>query len=335
MQSATLGILLVCLASISNGFVCRSTSAILDARAVPSSCALHASDSGARESIVERCYEAWNRRRMSDAAACFDDDFAYDDGQYLGSIQRKSDLERLFQRGAMALPPKVFMVVDQIARCAESGNVGTQWHVEKDDGSIVPFTRGCSFYTIDEVSGLIKTGFRVSEMIAKPSKQLSDMVVSSASGMMQLTDRMGTGSILGTKTEEAKPESIIETYFDTWNDRDMEAALDCFVEDCVYETEDGKEALRQHLLRNVEALPSACQIIPDDLALDSINGTCGVKWHLEANGIPIPNLRGCSMYTTDGATGLLKTGFDVTEAPVKLPGFAQDVLAVPFGKLLF
>ena len=43
----------------------------------------------------------------------------------------------------------------------------------------------------------------------------------------------------------------------------------------------GKTALREHLLKNAAALPSACQIILDDLAIDSDNETIGVKWHLE------------------------------------------------------
>lgn len=123
----------------------------------------------------------------------------------------------------------------------------------------------------------------------------------------------------------------------------MECALACFVDECIYETEDpvfvesfrGKDALCQHLLKNADTLPSACKIILDDLAIDEDNDTSGVVWHLEANGIPIPNLRGCSMYTLDKESGLLKSGFDVTESPVKVPRFAQDLLAVPLGKLLF
>lgn len=107
----------------------------------------------------------------------------------------------------------------------------------------------------------------------------------------------------------------------------MEGALACFTEDCVYQTEDplfvdtlvGKEALRGHLEKNAAALPSSCQIILDSTAVDKINGNIGTTWHLEVNGIAIPNLRGCSMYTTDPQTGLLKSGFDVTESPVKIP----------------
>ena len=332
-----------CIAPGTDAFVCRSPSPSPAPQASMRCPALHASTTG--ESIVERCFDAWNRREIDDAVACFVDDFEYDDGQYLGSIEKKSDLERLLQIRAKALSAGSITVVDHLAECTASGNIGAQWHVEKEDGTIVPYTRGCSFYTVDGSSGLIKTGFHVSEMIAKPSKQMSDMVVSSASSMLQVSNLLGglMPSSSNAEVDEAEPASIIEKYFQAWNARDMEAALDCFVEDCVYETEDpvfvdsfrGKEALRAHLLKNADTLPSACRIILDDLAIDTERGTSGVKWHLEVGGVAIPNLRGCSMYTIEAETGLLKSGYDVTEAPAKLPGLAQEALAGPFGKLLF
>jgi len=77
--------------------------------------------------------------------------------------------------------------------CTKTGNIGTRWHAEKDDGTVVPSTRGCSFYTVDSnlaydydsdmegKSGLIKTGFKVSEMVIKPSKIFANGLVSSAS----------------------------------------------------------------------------------------------------------------------------------------------------------
>lgn len=293
-------------------------------------------------SIVENCYNSWNDRKMNDAVACFSDNFTYDDGQYLGSIKDKGELEKSFKRNANILPSTSKIVIDNIAVCSESGNIGTQWRVVKKDGETVPFTRGCSFYTIDKNSGLIKTGVKVSEMLVKPPKLFSDTLVSSASSFTGSGEKLSSVSLeLGNEDEEKKLEySIIETYFQAWNKRDMEAALDCFVDDCLYETEDpvfvdkfkGKDALRSHLVKNAASLPSSCSIILDDLAIDS--KCCGVKWHLEVGGIPIPNLRGCSMYKMDEESGLLKTGYDVTESPVKLPGLAQEILTTPF-KALF
>lgn len=44
-------------------------------------------------SIVEKCYDAWNKRNMKDAANCFDRSFSYDDGQYLGKITKDYFIE--------------------------------------------------------------------------------------------------------------------------------------------------------------------------------------------------------------------------------------------------
>ena len=104
--------------------------------------------------------------------------------------------------------------------------------------------------------------------------------------------------------------TILEQYFDAWNARDMEAALACFVDNCRYETEDpvfvtklrGKEELRRHLTNNARSLPSNCQIVLDDWAMDRM--AVGATWHLEVGGLAVPNLQGCSMYTLDESDGI-------------------------------
>jgi len=74
----------------------------------------------------------------------------------------------------------------------------------------------------------------------------------------------------------------------------------------------------------------------DQVAIDPVNGNIGTKWHLElAPGVLIPNLRGCSMYTTDSESGLLRTGLDITEAPLKVPRQALPLLSRSVGLLLF
>ena len=64
------------------------------------------------------------------------------------------------------LPSTFQIVVDDIA--ATSQKVGVTWHVE-NNGDPLAFTRGCSFYTIDDRSGLIKAGFEIPEK-APPKK---------------------------------------------------------------------------------------------------------------------------------------------------------------------
>jgi len=299
----------------------------------------------AKPSKVERCYQAWNDRDFDEAISCFSDDFSYDDGQYLGIITDKPTLRRSLERNAEILPVGCKMVVDHIAVDENNGNIGSCWHVEREDGITVPLTRGCSFYTTDKTTGLIKTGFKVTEMVVKTNKSLSDNLVGSASKFIQATEKFSNASAKVssfTQRQQQEPKSIIEKYFQAWNNRDLETALDCFTDDATYQTEDpvfvdtfrGKDSLKEHLLKNAATLPSSCQIILDDLAIDESNGTFGVRWHLEVDGVGIPNLKGCSMYTKDKSSGLLKSGYDVTESPVKVPEFVQDVFA-PLTKLLF
>uniref|UniRef100_A0A7S4J116 SnoaL-like domain-containing protein n=1 Tax=Odontella aurita TaxID=265563 RepID=A0A7S4J116_9STRA len=279
---------------------------------------------------------------MDGASSCFlDDGLEYDDAQFLGTIRSRRDLRRRFELGAAALPRDAVVIADEVASCEATGNVGARWHLErKGDGSTIPGTSGCSFYTTDPSTGLIRTGFKATEMVFKPDKTFADRVVASAS---TFTGGSATGprAASSPSPSPAKPEgrapSIIETYYEAWNRRDLESALDCVSDDCVYETEDplfvsvlrGKDELRSHLEKNAASLPPSARIVLDDLAIDGANGNIGARWHLEVNGFAVPNLRGCSMYATDAETGLLKGGYDVTEAPVKIPGPALGLLAVP------
>ena len=291
-------------------------------------------------SIVEECYEAFNRRDMKKVVNCFDDSCEYQDSQYLGRFTNKNELERHFSRQAEILPPNSQIIVDHIAQDSINNNIASQWHVERNDGTAIPFLKGVSFYTTNK-EGLITSGFRVSEMLVKPNKQIVRQLISSASNIFQYNNSNGrtadnTGAV-SLSYKDGEEISIIEKFFDAWNKRNMELALECFVDDCTYQTEDpvfvdtfqGKIALREHLVKNAESLPATCQILLDKIAIDSVNGNIGTCWHLEVDGRPIPNLRGCSMYTTDSETGLLRTGFDVTEAPVKLPRQVLPFLELP------
>ena len=128
-------------------------------------------------------------------------------------------------------------------------------------------------------------------MVIRPSKNFASRLVSSAATLLEASDGfLEAGATSETpksilnipsanqenkkndefslKAEEKGP-SRIETYFRAWNARDMKTALDCFADDCIYQTEDpvfvdtfrGKNALLQNLEKNAAALPSTCQII--------------------------------------------------------------------------
>ena len=310
----------------------------------------------AMEKAVLTCYQAWNARDMQAVVKCFARDFTYHDGQYRGSFTNQSELQRHFASQAQLLPSRdCQMVVDHMAVDVVRRHVATQWHVQRSStGDKVPLTSGISFYTLTKKDGTkIATGRRVSEMWIKPPPAVANAVTALASFLMGNTSNNATFQSTGHATKSSKTKSsIIEEYFDAWNRRDMEAAMACFVDDCRYQTEDpvfvdafsGKAALRAHLDKNAASLPGSARIVLDDLAIDDTNGKIGTTWHLQimeendeiTNGssLLLPTLRGCSMYTTDPTTGLLVTGYDVTEALAKLPRASTVWLAGP-AKWLF
>lgn len=124
---------------------------------------------------------------------------------------------------------------------------------------------------------------------------------------------------------EGPAAAAIRRYFGAWNKRDMKTAVAQFADECEYDDTQyanafsGKPALQAHLNRVADALPATFQFCIDEVA--DAGDTCGVQWHVENDGQPLPFTRGCSMYKTDAA-GLLVSGFDVPEpAPLK-PGSA-------------
>ncbi|KAJ8608728.1 hypothetical protein CTAYLR_009664 [Chrysophaeum taylorii] len=108
---------------------------------------------------VRAYFEAWNRRDMEAAVACFAEDATYEDTQYAGAFRGKAALRAHLLRVAAALPESFEFVVDGLADAGDT--VGVRWHVESN-GKALPFARGCSMYECDD-GGLIVSGFDVPE----------------------------------------------------------------------------------------------------------------------------------------------------------------------------
>lgn len=133
-----------------------------------------ATDNANANNAVERYFDAWNRRDMAAAVACFAPDCSYEDAQYDCPFTGLDALTKHLDRVAAALPRSFVFVVDDLAvseleslSSSEGGrNIGVKWHVENGDGDALPFTRGCSLYALDEKTGLIRTGFDVPEPAA-------------------------------------------------------------------------------------------------------------------------------------------------------------------------
>ncbi|KAL3827327.1 hypothetical protein ACHAXA_005073 [Cyclostephanos tholiformis] len=112
------------------------------------------------DSVVRRYYDAWNRRDVGYASSLFADDCVMRDLQYDESFIGRDEFQKHLRRVADCLPDSFNFVVDDLV--STSRGAGVVWHVE-NDGATLPFTRGCSFYTLDPASGLIRSGYEIPE----------------------------------------------------------------------------------------------------------------------------------------------------------------------------
>jgi hypothetical protein len=127
-----------------------------------------------------------------------------------------------------------------------------------------------------------------------------------------------------------KGADVVRLYFQKWNERKMNDAIDLFTDDCTYEDTlypekfVGKDQLRFHLLRVADALPASFAFVVDAVS-EGEGEFVGVQWHVENDGKPLPFTRGSSMYTLDPTRTKIKSGFDVPEPTVKSGSFSLGV----------
>ena len=125
--------------------------------------------------------------------------------------------------------------------------------------------------------------------------------------------------------------TAVNSYFESWNKRDMISAVSVFADDCEYEDTlypdvfKSKVALEKHLINVANALPSSFLFIIDNLSVDEDKRTVGVQWHLESEGKVLPFTRGASMYVFNSEGYIIK-GFDVPEPVIKSGSISLQVL---------
>ncbi|GAB5355700.1 hypothetical protein AAMO2058_000228100 [Amorphochlora amoebiformis] len=134
--------------------------------------------------VIRKYFQCWNERRMEDAIGLFDESLSYEDTLYPGKFEGKNSLKGHLYSIAGAVPDDL-----AVAPYDEKGiaNVGVQWHVGLDDGTALPFTRGCSMYKVDR-NGRIVFGFDVPEPVAKTGN-ISLGILKAVSGILKLLNR--------------------------------------------------------------------------------------------------------------------------------------------------
>jgi len=96
--------------------------------------------------LPEKYFDGWNKRDMKQAVSLFAEDVVYDDTAFPKPLVGKDDLERHLNICAKAMPSSFSFVVDD--KIDAGNNIMVRWHVESDSEEL-PYTRGCSWYTIE------------------------------------------------------------------------------------------------------------------------------------------------------------------------------------------
>jgi ketosteroid isomerase-like protein len=169
---------------------------------------------------------------------------------------------------------------------------------------------------------------KVREVTEKIMLATAALVLGLARSAPHVVSRAGIARLSAPASVATGNAAACCAYFEAWNRRDMQAAIDLFSEDVVYEDTvypdvfKDREELRYHLLRVADALPASFQFVVDDVSSGPPDAvSVGVKWHVESNGNQLPFTRGVSFYTFDAA-GKIKSGMDFVEPSIK-PGDAS------------
>ncbi|CAE7256228.1 Tldc2 [Symbiodinium pilosum] len=124
----------------------------------------------------------------------------------------------------------------------------------------------------------------------------------------------------------------MESFYSAVNNRDLERAMEMVADDALYEDFTfqepfkGREGVRE-LLSDAMELPKGLDFVIDETAGGEGWGgddSVGMTWHVEFDGVPLPNSRGASLYKTQG--GKLVYARDIVESPLKLGGAALGIV---------
>ena len=270
-----------------------------------------------------------SRSNPSEMMQLFGEDINFVDTSYYNPIRGKEDLLRHFYLNTGSSPLSTFpsdsletIVIDDIVATSTEDNakVCVMYHLEKAGEDIADST-AITFYNLKEDQ--ITQVFDVTEP-SSPKPGDSGLKL-----LQSVSKLIGDESIVvkGERNDDA--QSVVEQYFDAWNRRDMTDAVSLFAEDCSMrdlQYEDafsGRDEFERHLLRVKDCLPSSFDFVIDDIAVTPQK--VGVLWHVENSGNPLAFTRGCSFYTIDERTGLIKSGFEIPEKAPPKQGYLNTI----------
>eukprot|EP01023_Acetabularia_acetabulum_P026752 TRINITY_DN2536_c1_g1_i1.p1 TRINITY_DN2536_c1_g1~~TRINITY_DN2536_c1_g1_i1.p1 ORF type:complete len:419 (-),score=63.31 TRINITY_DN2536_c1_g1_i1:164-1420(-) len=115
--------------------------------------------------VVMKFYTAYNARQFDDVMECIANDCVYHDLIYEYPFEGFQAIKEYFEKVARVVPDDLQFEVEYITQ-GDPYRVGVQWHTSID-GRFFPFSRGCSFYRVND-EGKIVSARDLVESASKP-----------------------------------------------------------------------------------------------------------------------------------------------------------------------
>ncbi|KAL3800334.1 hypothetical protein HJC23_003630 [Cyclotella cryptica] len=285
------------------------------------------------EEVVTSFINALNSRTPpSELLQYFNDDINYIDTAYYNPIIGKDALLKHWQLHVNSSPLSSFsldnsqvIVIDDIV--SATNKVCVIYHLATTGGQIIEDSTHITFYYLSPQDGggrtKISRVFDVAEPASpKPGDAGLKLLKSVSTLIGDKSIVISNDTLAKAPNDDSSNVSVVEKYFDAWNQRDMNSAISLFTPTCQMrdlqydDAFSGRDEFKKHLMRVKECLPSSFNFVVDDIAVSKTKA--GVLWHVENNGDPLAFTRGCSFYKIDEKSGLIESGFEIPEkAPPK------------------
>ncbi|GIL83829.1 hypothetical protein Vretimale_10594 [Volvox reticuliferus] len=140
-------------------------------------CFAHATEAGAQKAtvagtgrtgkdIIVCYYEAYNSGDLDTIASLLAPEVSYHDMIYEDPFVGRDEVVKYLKKVRRTVPGDLKFVIEDVTD-GDPRAVGITWHVECGEGVVFPFSRGCSFYTLN-AQGQIVTARDLVESVMKP-----------------------------------------------------------------------------------------------------------------------------------------------------------------------
>ncbi|GLC52361.1 hypothetical protein PLESTB_000620900 [Pleodorina starrii] len=116
--------------------------------------------------VIVRYYQAYNAGDLDTIAGLLAPDVSYHDMIYEDPFVGREAVVKYLKKVRATVPSDLQFVIEDVTD-GDPRAVGITWHVECGQGVVFPFSRGCSFYTLNQ-SGQISGARDLVESAAKP-----------------------------------------------------------------------------------------------------------------------------------------------------------------------